>query len=212
MISGTSFGLVIAVIILSVMCSISLFPITSHAAFIASVAAALTCFFVSHIHAVTSGTISGRALPSCLDALALKAGMHFRASSRVCHFFSTGRLAKIAGKRLLIAKGVMFVQIARVVSVAAFFTSGFLLSAREIHDDKHSLLNGSADLAPSATAFTVASAARAASSSFPSIAPQRALTLAANPDLITPSVLMASTTEVSSPRDKFASLDSRDMI
>mmetsp|Transcript_10955 Transcript_10955/g.12559 ORF Transcript_10955/g.12559 Transcript_10955/m.12559 type:complete len:215 (-) Transcript_10955:541-1185(-) len=64
MISGTSFGLVIACRILSVMCSISLFPITFMDVSIASLDAFLICFLVSHIHAVTSGTINGSALPN----------------------------------------------------------------------------------------------------------------------------------------------------
>mmetsp|Transcript_1442 Transcript_1442/g.2065 ORF Transcript_1442/g.2065 Transcript_1442/m.2065 type:complete len:263 (+) Transcript_1442:2055-2843(+) len=76
MISGTSFGLVIAVRILSVMCSMSLFPITSMADFIAAVEACFTCFLVSHMHAVSSGTTSGSAFPSCLGAVLLKVPIH----------------------------------------------------------------------------------------------------------------------------------------
>mmetsp|Transcript_13812 Transcript_13812/g.15543 ORF Transcript_13812/g.15543 Transcript_13812/m.15543 type:complete len:203 (+) Transcript_13812:277-885(+) len=194
------------------MCSISLFPITSHAPFMASVAAVFTCFLVSHMHAVTSGTISGRALPSCLGAFLLKQATHFNASSRMGHLTSTGRQEKIAGKRLLIAYGQIFSQMAIAVSVQAFLTSGFLEPASLIHSTKHSLLKASASGAPSATALAVARAASDSLSSLDAILAQRALIFDAKPDFSTPSALMASTTEASSPSDKFANLDSRDIF
>mmetsp|Transcript_26740 Transcript_26740/g.39616 ORF Transcript_26740/g.39616 Transcript_26740/m.39616 type:complete len:237 (-) Transcript_26740:56-766(-) len=212
MISGTSLGLVIAVIILPVMCSISLFPITSHAVFIASVAATLTCFLVSHIQAVTSGTISGSAFPSCLGAFSWKTETHCKASSRAGHLISTGSCAKIPGRRDFIAKGVMFLQIAIAVSAAAVFTAGLLDVACPIMVERHCALKASASTAPSATALTVANAARASASSFEPHLAIRPEILDAKPDFSTPSALMVSTTDAASPRVKFASLDSRDMF
>jgi len=103
MISGTSLGLVIAVRIFSVMCSMSLFPMTLRASLIASVAAVLICFLVSHMHAVTSGTTSGREYPSCLGAVTPNDARHLRANSRTCHFFSTGNFPKMMGRSAFMA-------------------------------------------------------------------------------------------------------------
>mmetsp|Transcript_22520 Transcript_22520/g.49065 ORF Transcript_22520/g.49065 Transcript_22520/m.49065 type:complete len:234 (+) Transcript_22520:2172-2873(+) len=95
MISGTSFGSVMATRIFSVMCSISRLPTTSRAAFMASLAASFTCFLVSHIHAVTSGTTSGRASPSCLGASFPNIARSLSVRARICHLISTWRLGKI---------------------------------------------------------------------------------------------------------------------
>jgi len=116
-----------AVKIWPVMCSISLLPITSKALFMAAVAATLTCFLVSHMHAVTSGTISGRQSPDCLGAVAGKVAMQSKARSRICHFFSTGRAAKSWGRRDFMAKGSIFWQIAMAASLVA--ATMFLLLA-----------------------------------------------------------------------------------
>mmetsp|Transcript_3609 Transcript_3609/g.5390 ORF Transcript_3609/g.5390 Transcript_3609/m.5390 type:complete len:217 (+) Transcript_3609:2591-3241(+) len=212
MISGTSFGLVMATIILPVICSISLFPITSQADFMAFVAAAFTCFLVSHIQAVTSGTISGRAFPSCLGAFLLKTEIQLRASSRRGHFFSTGSCAKRAGRRLFMPNGLMFSQMARAVAVAAVLIAAFLAPACSRIGVKHWILKASASIAPSDTAFTVAIAARASASSLDAHLATRALMLEAKPDFSTPSALMAATTEASSPSERLAILDSRDMF
>mmetsp|Transcript_14471 Transcript_14471/g.27597 ORF Transcript_14471/g.27597 Transcript_14471/m.27597 type:complete len:237 (+) Transcript_14471:2574-3284(+) len=212
MISGTSFGLVMALTMCSVMCSMSLLPMTSQAPFMAAVAADLTCFLVSHMHAVTSGTTSGRALPSCLGAESLKTARHSRARTRICHFFSTGSSAKMMGRRDFMAKGVMFLQMARAQSLAAFFTAGLLFRACSKHEARTCLLNASASGAPSATACAVANAAHAVFSSFAAALATREPMPAAKPDLSAPSALMASTTDGSSPRDRFSSLDSRDMF
>lgn len=69
----------------------------------------------------------------------MKAGIHLRASSRTCHFCSTGSFAKIAGNKLLIANGVMFSQIAIAVSLAAALRSGFFVAAMLIPN--HQILN-----------------------------------------------------------------------
>ena len=71
-ISGTDLGLVMAVIISLVMCSMSRLPMTSQAEVMALVAAVLTCFLVSHMQAVTSGTISGSAVVRVRDAISSK--------------------------------------------------------------------------------------------------------------------------------------------
>mmetsp|Transcript_32542 Transcript_32542/g.38918 ORF Transcript_32542/g.38918 Transcript_32542/m.38918 type:complete len:216 (+) Transcript_32542:2617-3264(+) len=211
MISGTSFGLEIAMIIFPVMCSISLLPMTSQADFMASVAATLTCFFVSHMHAVTSGTTSGRASPSCLGAVLLKVEIHVKARVRLGHFFSTSRAAKIVGKRLFMAKGVILVQIESAASLASLETSGLLAFACSIHPARHSLLKHCAAGAPSATALTVVNAAIATASVVETHFPARALMLEANPDFSTPSALIAATMDVSSPRVRPAIFASSDM-
>mmetsp|Transcript_27530 Transcript_27530/g.56393 ORF Transcript_27530/g.56393 Transcript_27530/m.56393 type:complete len:217 (+) Transcript_27530:2767-3417(+) len=212
MISGTSLGLEIAVRILPVMCSISLLPMTSHAPFMAAAAAVLTCFLVSHIQAVTSGTISGSALPSCLGADSWKTHKHSSAMTRICHFFSTGRAAKMAGRRDFIAKGLMFLQIACAVSLALFLTAGLLLVACPKHAAKQSFVKASPSGAPSASALAVAKAARASASSFEPHLATRAPIPAARPDFSAPSALTASTMDGSSPSDKFSSLDSIDIV
>jgi hypothetical protein len=125
MISGTSLGLVIAVKILPVMCSISLLPMTSNADFMVSVEAFLTCFLVSHIHAVTSGTMRGRESANCLGADVLNLSRHWRDSSRICHVCSTGKQEKRVGMSVLIANGVMLSQMANAVSLQATWTSLF---------------------------------------------------------------------------------------
>mmetsp|Transcript_10425 Transcript_10425/g.22097 ORF Transcript_10425/g.22097 Transcript_10425/m.22097 type:complete len:243 (-) Transcript_10425:44-772(-) len=211
MISGTSLGLVMAVMILAFMCSMSLLPITSQADLMASVEAVLTCFLVSHMQAVTSGTISGRAMPSCLGAVLEKPAMHLRARTRSCHFFSTGRVAKRAGRRDLIANGLIFSQIAVAVSSAAFLTSGFLELAWERQAPKHSLVNASAS-GTSARALAAAIPARDSASSLEAHLATRPAMLEARPDLFTPSALTASAMEAPSSRDKFSSLDSIDMM
>mmetsp|Transcript_11856 Transcript_11856/g.17107 ORF Transcript_11856/g.17107 Transcript_11856/m.17107 type:complete len:210 (-) Transcript_11856:229-858(-) len=163
-ISGTSLGLVMAVKIFAVMCSISLFPITSREDFIANVAASLTCFFVSHMQAVTSGTISGRAFPSCLGAVLLKTAMHSKAVTRTVHFFSTGSCEKIAGRRLLTAKGDMLVQMAIAVLLARVETSLIFESVCSSAARRHTLVKASAAGASSARALTVVRAAIASAS------------------------------------------------
>mmetsp|Transcript_29989 Transcript_29989/g.59564 ORF Transcript_29989/g.59564 Transcript_29989/m.59564 type:complete len:282 (+) Transcript_29989:2134-2979(+) len=136
MISGTSLGLVMAVTILPVMCSMSRLPMTSQAAVMALVAAVLTCFLVSHMQAVTSGTISGRAAPSCLGATVLNSVIMLRAASLVVHFFSTGRLAKMAGRRPFMAIGDTFLAKAMEQVEAAARTSGLLLEAAMRTDER----------------------------------------------------------------------------
>mmetsp|Transcript_25308 Transcript_25308/g.45839 ORF Transcript_25308/g.45839 Transcript_25308/m.45839 type:complete len:240 (-) Transcript_25308:16-735(-) len=212
MISGTSFGLVIAVIILLVMCSISLFPMTSHAPVMASDAAFLICFLVSHIHAVTSGTISGRAIPSCVGAESLKLPSNFNANSRTCHFFSTGSWAKSMGNNDLMANGLILVQIATAVSALAARTAGLFAVACSKHAVKHSFVNASALGQVSANALTVASPARASSSSDEAHFATRESILAARPDLTTPSLETASAKDVASLKESFSSIDSIDMV
>mmetsp|Transcript_56231 Transcript_56231/g.168357 ORF Transcript_56231/g.168357 Transcript_56231/m.168357 type:complete len:222 (-) Transcript_56231:171-836(-) len=212
MISGTSLGLVMALTMCSVMCSMSLFPMTSQAPRMAAVAAVLTCFLVSHIHAVTSGTTKGRALPSCLGAMSLNTERHSRAMTRICHFFSTGSSAKIMGRSDFIANGVMFLQMARAVALAAFRTLGLLCVACSKQDERTCLLKASPSTAPSATACAVLRAATASASSFEAALATKEPMPAAKPDFSAPSALRASTTDGSSPRDKFSSLDSRDMF
>mmetsp|Transcript_17732 Transcript_17732/g.24956 ORF Transcript_17732/g.24956 Transcript_17732/m.24956 type:complete len:234 (+) Transcript_17732:2565-3266(+) len=212
MISGTSLGLVIAIRILSVMCSISLFPITVRDPFMAAIPAALTCFLVSHMQAVTSGTISGRAFPSCFGAVSLKVLMQLRASSRVCHFFSTGNCEKIAGRSDFIANGEIFLEIAMAVSVAAFLTEPALAEACSKHAARHSLVKASASGQPSAKALAVARPARASASSLAAHFATRASMLAAKPDFATPSAFTASTIDDSSPTVSLANCSSRDIV
>mmetsp|Transcript_14583 Transcript_14583/g.34925 ORF Transcript_14583/g.34925 Transcript_14583/m.34925 type:complete len:239 (+) Transcript_14583:2482-3198(+) len=211
MISGTSLGLVMAVMILAFMCSISLLPMTSQAERMASVEAVLTCFLVSHMQAVTSGTISGRAMPSCLGAGLAKREMQLRATTRSCHFFSTGRLANRAGRRLLMAKGLTFSQMAAAVSSAALRTSGFLAVDFSRQAARHSLVKASAS-GTSARALAAARPARASSSSLEAHLATRPAMLAARPDLETPSFLTASAMEPESERDNLSSMDSTDMV
>mmetsp|Transcript_13611 Transcript_13611/g.28536 ORF Transcript_13611/g.28536 Transcript_13611/m.28536 type:complete len:224 (+) Transcript_13611:2578-3249(+) len=212
MISGTSLGLVIAVKILPVMCSISRLPITSSAPFMVSVEAFLTCFFVSHIQAVTSGTTRGRESANCFGAVSLKRPRHSRAHSRICHFFSTGRHEKMVGRSVFTAKGVVFLQMVKAVSLAAAVTSLDL----EIHcprqAPKDSCKKGWAvgtDVANSLTRFM---AAKAVASSFEATLAVNAATLSDNPDLATPSALMVPTMEDTSSMDRLANFSSRDIF
>mmetsp|Transcript_28946 Transcript_28946/g.48170 ORF Transcript_28946/g.48170 Transcript_28946/m.48170 type:complete len:253 (-) Transcript_28946:162-920(-) len=212
MISGTSLGLVMAVKILPVMCSISLLPITSKADFMVSVDAVLTCFLVSHMHAVTSGTTKGRASPSCLGATSLNLPKHCRASSRICHFFSTGNSAKIVGSNAFMAKGLTLSQIAKEVSFAAACTSLLLATACSKQAPKHSLVKGWAVGHSSARVLTVFMAAKASASSLEPHRAAKTEILAAKPDFSTPSDLTLSTTDDTSSIDNLANISSRDIM
>mmetsp|Transcript_7922 Transcript_7922/g.14278 ORF Transcript_7922/g.14278 Transcript_7922/m.14278 type:complete len:234 (+) Transcript_7922:2544-3245(+) len=212
MISGTSLGLVMAVKIFSVMCSISLLPMTLHASRMASVAAFLICFFVSHMHAVISGTRIGRALPSCLGAVAPNDARHLRASSRICHLVSTGSLEKMVGRRDFMAKGLMLLQMAMAAVLAAAWTALDRCPACSMQAPRQCLFTAWASGAPSAKAWTRANPARASASSFDSALAARAWMFAASPDFSTPTFLTSSTREAASPRDSFAIFDSIDMV
>mmetsp|Transcript_26647 Transcript_26647/g.74559 ORF Transcript_26647/g.74559 Transcript_26647/m.74559 type:complete len:380 (-) Transcript_26647:133-1272(-) len=214
MISGTSLGLVMAVMIFLFMCSMSLFPTTPRAFFMAVLAAVLTCFLVSHMQAVTSGTMSGRASPSCLGAFSLNRATHWSASSRMGHFFSTGRAPKIAGNSAFIPNGVTLSQIANAVTWAASLTALDLWLACSKHAAKQSLVKTCVDAATSEVT-SVSTSFRAAMASSSVLLPHRATKvpmLAANPDLSTPSALMVSTTLDVSSSVSAASLDSKDML
>mmetsp|Transcript_22396 Transcript_22396/g.40387 ORF Transcript_22396/g.40387 Transcript_22396/m.40387 type:complete len:254 (-) Transcript_22396:6-767(-) len=212
MISGTSLGLVIAVKIFSVMCSMSLLPMTLSASRMASVAAFLTCFLVSHMHAVISGTTSGRALPSCLGVASPKKARHLRADSRTCHFFSTGSLEKMMGRRDFMAKGLTLLQMAMAASEAALVTAFDLWPACSMHAARQFLMTGWHSGAPSARALTRAIPARAVFSSFDSALAARASMFAASPDFSMPSAFTDSTNEDSSPSDNFSNFASIDIF
>mmetsp|Transcript_38984 Transcript_38984/g.93818 ORF Transcript_38984/g.93818 Transcript_38984/m.93818 type:complete len:373 (+) Transcript_38984:2053-3171(+) len=211
MISGTSLGLVMAVRILGVMCSMSLLPMTLSASRMASLAAFLICFFVSHMQAVTSGTTSGRALESCFGALSPNNPRHFSDSSRTCHFCSTGSFAKMMGNSDFMAKGLTFVQIANAASEPAFWTALLLLPACSRHAARHIFVTAWASGAPSAKALTSARCARATASSFDSALPASAWMLAASPDFSMPFFFTSSTSAGSSPSDNFSNADSMDI-
>mmetsp|Transcript_6905 Transcript_6905/g.13844 ORF Transcript_6905/g.13844 Transcript_6905/m.13844 type:complete len:215 (-) Transcript_6905:244-888(-) len=129
MISGTCLGLVMAITIFSDMCSMSLFPMMSHAARMAAVEAVLTCFLVSHMHAVTSGTTSGRLLESCLGEVSENLVIMSTALTLICHFCSTGSILKMKGRRAFMAKGEIFSAIFLEQAVAASLTGPDLLAA-----------------------------------------------------------------------------------
>mmetsp|Transcript_43867 Transcript_43867/g.93291 ORF Transcript_43867/g.93291 Transcript_43867/m.93291 type:complete len:205 (+) Transcript_43867:2695-3309(+) len=201
-----------AVKIFSVMCSMSLLPMTFSASLIASDAAFLICFLVSHMHAVISGTSSGSALLSCLGATAPKEARHLSASSRMGHFFSTGSFPKMMGRRDFIAKGLMLVQIARAVSVAALTTAFDLCPACSMHAARQILDTGCESGAPTARALTSARPARASDSFFDSALAARAWMFSASPDFSIPSFFTSSTREDSSPSDSFSNFASNDIL
>mmetsp|Transcript_18464 Transcript_18464/g.23970 ORF Transcript_18464/g.23970 Transcript_18464/m.23970 type:complete len:229 (+) Transcript_18464:3292-3978(+) len=208
-ISGTSFGLVMATKMFAVMCSMSLFPITSRAAVIAAVAAVFTCFLVSHMQAVTSGTISGRASLNCFGAVSLNTAMQSNAAERVCHFFSTGSSAKMAGRSAFMAKGLIFLQIAMEVSPAKARTSFDLEPLCWMAAGRHSLKNTSETRLPdSAMAFTVVRPARASASS---VLAALAMRTSIGKDL-TPSAAIFSTTDAAPSMVRFEKASSKDIV
>mmetsp|Transcript_4535 Transcript_4535/g.11699 ORF Transcript_4535/g.11699 Transcript_4535/m.11699 type:complete len:255 (+) Transcript_4535:2448-3212(+) len=211
-ISGTSFGLVIAIKIFPVICSMSRFPMTSNACFMVSVEAFLTCFLVSHMHAVTSGTTSGRESANCLGATALKRARHFSASSRICHFFSTGKQEKMIGSSDFIANGQILSQIANAVSFAAAWTSLLLAIACSRQAPNVSLTKGCEVGTDSANSLTTFRAARASDSSFEAHRAVKATIPSGRPDFTTPSALTASTMEETSSIERFANFSSKDIL
>mmetsp|Transcript_20126 Transcript_20126/g.46152 ORF Transcript_20126/g.46152 Transcript_20126/m.46152 type:complete len:409 (+) Transcript_20126:2046-3272(+) len=212
MISGTSFGLLIAMRIFSVMCSMSLFPMTLRASLMAAVAACLICFFVSHMHAVTSGTTSGKAFPSCFGAVSPRDATHLSASSRICHFFSTGRAAKRTGRRDLTPKGLVPAQIARDVDDAASLTDLDFDEACSRHGPRHSLVSAWASGQSDARDRARAMPARASfSSPLPHLAASPSMD-GARPDFSIPSDLTVAARDDSSPRERVASFSSIDMV
>mmetsp|Transcript_17836 Transcript_17836/g.26012 ORF Transcript_17836/g.26012 Transcript_17836/m.26012 type:complete len:233 (-) Transcript_17836:213-911(-) len=123
MISGTSFGWVIERRICVVMCSISLLPMTSHAAVIARDAASETCFLVSVMQGVTAGTTSGRAALSCSGQLSPKAAITSSAATRVCHACSTAHASKQCTRTPRTQLDPMLEVIACTASLAASRTT-----------------------------------------------------------------------------------------
>mmetsp|Transcript_30273 Transcript_30273/g.64935 ORF Transcript_30273/g.64935 Transcript_30273/m.64935 type:complete len:233 (-) Transcript_30273:60-758(-) len=211
-ISGTSLGLVMAVKILPVICSISRLPITSSACFMVSVEAFLTCFFVSHIQAVTSGTTRGRASANCLGAIDLNLARHRSATSRICHFFSTGRQEKMMGRRVFMANGVMLSQIAKAVSLAAAWTFLLLEMACSKQAPKVSFTKGWEVGTDSANSLTTFRPAKASASTFEAHRAVNATMLSGKPDFATPSAFTASTMDETSSIERLANFSSRDMV
>mmetsp|Transcript_15108 Transcript_15108/g.60696 ORF Transcript_15108/g.60696 Transcript_15108/m.60696 type:complete len:417 (-) Transcript_15108:72-1322(-) len=123
--SGTSAGRTAAEAIAGSTGSTSLLPVSSKASRIASLAASETSFLVSHRHAVTAGTTTGRHAATWAGADEQSAEAPARAAARVGHGSSGAVAARSASSVVLAAGAPRHAVAAAYASLAAALTGPF---------------------------------------------------------------------------------------